>query len=292
MFPTCSKRFFAGRNALSTADLTISHPEGAWALPMGEEYSMGGPPLNRQPGVAPTFRWYVGRALGERGRHPRLPRVRRSRTLIAAMASLLAATGAAACGGGEERQDENEPAADFPVEVTSAKFPARQRLAETSDLILEVENAGDETIPDLAITIYTGDEKADGPFNIRSEQEGLADPNRPVWILEHGYPKLLEPSIDLAELDDEPTAGAETAATNTYAFGAVAPGDSVTGVWRVTPVQGGTYTVHYEVAGGLDGRAKAVTADGSPVEGEFVATISTKPPNTRVTDSGEVEVVQ
>jgi hypothetical protein len=292
MFPTCSNRFFAGRNALSTADLTISHPEDAWAPPTAEEYSMRGLPLNRQPGAVRAFRWYVGRALGERGRHPRLLRVRRGRTLIAAMASLLVATSAAACGGDEERQDENEPAADFPVEVTSAKFPTRQRLAETSDLVLEVENIGDETIPDLAITIYTGDEGADGPFNIRSEQEGLADPNRPVWILENGYPKVLDESVDLAELDDEPTAGAETAATNTYAFGPLAPGESVTGVWRVTPVQGGTYTVHYEVAGGLDGKAKAVAADGSPVENEFVATISTKPPNTRVTDSGEVEVVQ
>jgi hypothetical protein len=262
------------------------------ALPVREEYSMPGPPLNPQPGAVRAFRWYVGRALGERGTDPRLLRVRRSRTLIAAMASLLAATGAAACGGDEERQDANEPEADYPVEVTSAKFPARQRLADTSDLVLEVENTGDETIPDLAITIFTGDQKADGSFNIRSEQEGLADPNRPVWILEHRYPKILEDSVDLAELDAEPTAGAETAATDTYAFGALGPGESITAVWRVTPVQGGTFTVHYEVAGGLDGKARAVTADGSPVEGEFVATISTKPPNTRVTDSGQVEVVQ
>ena len=178
------------------------------------------------------------------------------------------------------------------MEVTSAKFSARQRLAETNDLVLEVKNAGDETIPDLAITIYTGDEKADGPFNVRSDQEGLADPNRPVWILENQYPKILDETVDLAELDREPTAGAETAATDTYAFGALGPGESITAVWRVTPVKGGTFTVHYEIAGGLDGQAKAVTADGSPVEGEFVATISTKPPNTRVTDSGEVEVVQ
>ena len=200
--------------------------------------------------------------------------------------------GVAACGGSEERQDENEPEGEYPVEVTSAKFPARQRLADTSDLVLEVENVGEETIPDLAITIYTGDEKADGSFNIRSEQAGLADPNRPVWILEDEYPKVLSEGIDASELDDEPTSGAETAATDTYAFGPLAAGESIAAVWRVTPVVGGTYTVHYEVAGGIDGRAKAVTADGSPVEGEFVATISTKPPNTRVTDSGKVEIVR
>jgi hypothetical protein len=198
----------------------------------------------------------------------------------------------AACGGDEESQADNEPKGEFPVEVASAKFPARQRLAQTSDLVLEVENAGDETIPDLAITIFTGDEKADGPFNIRSEQADLADPNRPVWILENDYPKVLADGIDPSELDAEPTAGAETAATDTFAFGPLAPGESQAAVWRVTPVQPGTYTVHYEVAGGIDGNAKAVTADGSPVEGEFVVTITDKPPNTRVTDSGKVEVTK
>lgn len=286
MFPTCSKSDFAGRNALSTVDLTISHP-GSWKA--------GGPFARKRirckaPPQGRTDRpagWYVARALGEEGTSPRSKRVGRSRVLIAGIACLLAA-GGSACGGGE-RQDANEQAGEFPVEVVAAKFPPRQRLAETSDLVLEIENAGEETIPDLAITIFTGDEKADGSFNVRSEQQGLADPNRPVWVLEHQYPKVLKPGIERAELDDEPSAGAETAATDTYAFGPVAPGESITAVWRVTPVQGGTYTVSYEVAGGIDGKAKAVTADGSQVEGEFVVTILTKPPNTRVTDSGEVK---
>ena len=46
----------------------------------------------------------------------------------------------------------------------------------------------------------------------------------------------------------------------------------------MTPVQAGTYTVHYELAAGLKGKAKAVTDDGSPVKGEFVVTITDKPP--------------
>ncbi len=56
----------------------------------------------------------------------------------------------------------------------------------------------------------------------------------------------------------------------------------------MTPVQGGTYTVHYRVAAGLEGKAKAVTADGSVPEGEFVVRISTAPPQTRVDESGKV----
>ena len=216
-------------------------------------------------------------------------RVGRARASAAIAACVLLGSAAAGCGGSEPRQDENEPEGNFPVTVEQAKFPANQRLADTVDLILEIENSGEETIPDLAITIWTGDEKADGSFNIRSDQADLADPNRPVWILENDYPKILTPSTDLGELDDQPTAGAETAATDTYAFGELPAGESLTAVWRVTPVEGGTYTVRYEVAGGLDGNAKAVTSDGGPVEGEFVATISTKPPQARVTDSGQVK---
>ncbi len=205
---------------------------------------------------------------------------------MAALA-VAAAAGLAACGD-DDRQDVDEPEGEFPVEVTAARFPTKQRLAQTSDLRLAVENVGEETIPDLAVTIFTGDEKAGGPFDIRSEQPGLADPNRPVWILESEYPKLLEPGLEAAELDDAPSAGAEAAQTDTFSFGPLPPGEAKDIVWRVTAVESGTYTVHYELAAGLHGKAKAVTADGSPVEGEFVVTITDQPPKTCVNDAGKV----
>ena len=197
--------------------------------------------------------------------------------------------GLTACGD-DDRQDVDEPEGEFPVNVSEAKFPTNQRLADTSDLRLAIENIGEEQIPDLAVTIYTGDEKAGGPFDIRSDQPGLADPNRPVWILASDYPKLLTPGLDPNELDDAPSAGAEAAQTDTFSFGPVAPGDTKDIVWRVTAVEAGTYTVHYEVAAGLQGKAKAVTGDGSPVEGEFVVTITDKPPQARVNDAGEVVI--
>jgi hypothetical protein len=211
-----------------------------------------------------------------------------SPALLAALGTLLVTLGLAACGGGDARQDANEPEGDFPVDVTQAKFPTKQQLADTVDLRLEIANVGDQAIPNLAVTIDTGDVPADGSFNIRSEQEDLADPNRPVWILENGFPKVVEPGTDPGEFGDAPSAGAQTASTNTYAFGELAPDESISLVWRVTPVQAGTFTVRYELATGLDGKAKAV-ADGGPAAGEFAATISDKPPKTRVTDSGKVE---
>lgn len=237
-------------------------------------------------------RWYVPRALGERG----TTAARRSRfqgataLTVAALALLGAIVALSACGGEDERQDADEPAGDFPVDIAKAKFPTRQRLAQTSDLKLSIENIGEEQLPDLAVTICIDSCQADGSFALRSDQPGLANPNRPVWILEQDYPKLLPPGVSRKELDREPSAGAEAAQTNTFSFGPMAPGDEITPVWRVTPVRGGTYTVHYKLAAGLTGKAKATTADGSPAEGSFVVTISTKPPRATVSPSGKVEI--
>jgi hypothetical protein len=225
----------------------------------------------------------------------------------------LSTVGVAACGGGE-RQDVDEPEGEFPVEVVNAAFGSKQRLAETSDLTLSVANTGEETIPDLAITIWTdadtapgvetdgtdttGTEtsetgegtateesgpKAAGSFSVLSQEPDLAIPSRPVWILEQGYPKLAAQTA---------SAGAEAAQTDTFSFGALEPNETREIVWRVTPVQPGTYTVHYRIAAGLQGKAVAVTDDGSVPEGEFVVVISDVPPQTRVDDSGRVVPIQ
>jgi hypothetical protein len=232
----------------------------------------------------------------------------RRRIGIGVLGVLLAA-GVASCGG--TRQDANEPEGNFPVSIVSADFPSKQQLAQNTNLTLSVANAGDKTIPDLAITIFTTPNAttsetggsnggtdtgtssapagssggagnlptAQGSFSVRSEQEGLAIPFRPVWILEEGFPKLAGQSA---------SAGAEAAQTDTYSFGALAAHQTRQMVWNVTPVQAGTYTVHYRIAAGLEGKAKAVTADGSVPEGEFVVRISSAPPQTRVDDSGKV----
>jgi hypothetical protein len=220
----------------------------------------------------------------------------RSRIAIGLCAVLLP-VGVAACGGGE-RQDADEPEGDFPVQIVNADFASKQHLAQNSDLTLAVANSGEKTIPDLAITIFTTsnastDEsggpnansgasnlpQAQGSFSVRSDQPDLAIPSRPVWILEEGYPKLQGQTA---------SAGAEAAQTDTFSFGPLPPNQTKRMVWNVTPVQAGTYTVHYRVAAGLQGKAKAVTGDGSVPEGEFVVRISSTPPQTRVDDSGNV----
>jgi hypothetical protein len=228
------------------------------------------------------------------------PAVRARKRVGMGLAAVLVAAGVASCGG--ERQDANEPEGDFPVQIVSANFPSKQKLAENTNLTLSVANTGDQTIPDLAITIFTSSDTstsetttsstgttstgttqelptAQGSFSVRSEQQGLAIPFRPVWILEEGFPKLAGQTA---------SAGAEAAQTDTFSFGSLAAHQTRAMVWNVTPVQAGTYTVHYRVAAGLQGKAKAVTGDGSVPEGEFVVRISSAPPQTRVNDAGQV----
>src|SRR3954447_21161054 len=204
----------------------------------------------------------------------------RGRIAIGFLTVVLAA-GVASCGGGG-RQDADEPEGNFPVSIVSADFPSKQKLAENTNLTLAVENSGDKAIPNLAITIFTTSNAstsdsgttstgtssapaggsggasnlptAQGSFSIRSEQEGLAIPFRPVWILEEGFPKYEGAAA---------SAGASAAQTNAFAFGELPPNQTKRIVWNVTPVQAGTYTVHYRIAAGLQGKAKAVTADGS-----------------------------
>ena len=186
-----------------------------------------------------------------------------------------------ACGGGGERQDENEPEGEFPVAVTEASFPERQLISETTDLRIAVENTGDEAVPDLATTISV-DRGAIGAFSTRTEGADLADPNRPVWILDAKSPRLA------GETKPSGLSGATTAATNTYAFGPLEPDETTEMVWRLTAVRGGDYTVRYGVAAGLQGNAVAVGADGEPVRGAIPVSIDPRAPTSRVNGKGQV----
>jgi hypothetical protein len=190
--------------------------------------------------------------------------------------------GLTACGGDSESQEESEPTGEFPTEVVESKFQPRQRLAQTTNLELGVENTGQEIIPNVAVTIFT-DDGADGSFSIRIDNPTLANPNRPVWILENKYPRIV------GDPAPEGSSPGTVAQTNTFGFGELQPGDRLDMVWKLTPVKAGTYTVNYEVSAGLFGNAKAVTSDGTQPKGKFVVTITDKPPKARVTGSGRVE---
>ena len=74
----------------------------------------------------------------------------------------------------------------------------------------------------------------------------------------------------------------------TFNFGPLKPNKSVVGVWKLSAVKSGDYKVLYSIDAGLSGTAKAKTAAGTAPGGSFAVKIVTPPPNTIVTDSGEV----
>jgi hypothetical protein len=188
---------------------------------------------------------------------------------------LLAVAG---CGGGE-RQDENEPEGNFPVEVVQAKFPEKQKLAKSSDLVLTVRNAGDKTIPNIAMTVNGFDEQKNDPE--------LADATRPVFAVNGVQVKI----AGFPEAKDASPRGCDTAYVNTWACGPLKPKEKQTFRWSVTAVRAGDFKIDWRVAAGLDGKANAVAAGGSRApRGQFSGTISNAAPDVRVADDGHTIV--
>ena len=187
----------------------------------------------------------------------------------------------AACGS-ESSSGSGEAEGTYPVKVVTAEFPTEQRLGETTLLQLGVRNTGKKTVPALTMTISVGGEEGRNstlPFGYRDPQPGLAQPDRPVWVLAARYPKLAGSS--------EP-AGAETSGRKTFDFGPLKPGASVEAVWKLSAVKKGAFDLLYEIGAGLGGKAKAETAAGTEAGGSFAVKVTDVPPETVVTDSGEV----
>lgn len=194
---------------------------------------------------------------------------------------LAASAVLAGCGGGEDpgAQFDNEATGDFPVEVLSADFPARQTVAGTYLLEIAVRNSGDETLPALNVTINLPGEGSTLAFAYRDQQTGLAVSQRPVWVLEDGYPKLA---------GEAGRGGAGTSARRTFSFGEVEPGDVAEMVWKVVAVEPGRHLVSYRINAGLSGEANALDASGEPAEGVLPAKISDRAIVTKIDDDGKV----
>ena len=184
----------------------------------------------------------------------------------------------AGCGGGE-RQDEDEPEGDFAVEVPRASFPKEQRLAQSSDLVITVRNAGDSTIPNVAVTV-------DG-FEFREDDSALADAERPQFVV-NGVPREIG---GLPDSKDATPLGCDTAYVNTWACGRLRAGGEKSFRWSVTAVKAGRYRISYAVAAGLDGNARAVGPGGGEApRGTFTGTVSDAAPEVRVGDDGRTVV--
>ncbi len=222
--------------------------------------------------------WYVPAALGGHAKHASRSRLRG--VFAGALAAALAVS-IAACGE-ESSSDANEAAGKYPVKVTEASFPARQKIGSTSLMKLGIRNTGRKTIPALTVNVSIAGKEGQGstlPFAIHDPQPDLAQPDRPVWVLAEHYPKFAGSSKP---------GGAETSNQKTYDFGPLKAGKGVSLIWKLSAVRTGRYTIVYGVEAGLTGSTKAVTAGGVAPGGTFTAQISSARLDKEVTDSGEV----
>jgi hypothetical protein len=203
----------------------------------------------------------------------------RARSSAAVGAALAAAALAAGCGG--TRQDAHEKAATYEMHVVRASFPFRQAVSRPATLRLRVRNTGPETVPNVAVTLDS--------LSYISTYPNLADPKRPVWVVEAGPGG--SPGVPVETQEVSTPGNAQTAYVDTWALGPLAPGRTRVFQWNVVPVKPGLHTVHYAVAAGLAGKAKAQQRSGAAVRGAFIVHIAAAPPVTHVNpNTGRVEV--
>lgn len=209
----------------------------------------------------------------------------RSRS-CATFCTLGAALALAACGSGT-RQDAHEPKGNFPVQA-SATWTTSQRLSQHTKLVITARNTGSKPVPDVAVTITDGN-PSDPHLGTKAQafQEllnmpGLASQSRPVWIVDQA------PGPCGYSCQSGGPGAAVTAYSNTWALGSLAPGKSVTFDWHLTAVQAGTHYVYWQVAAGLNGKAKAITSGGGPPQGAFTVKVAQAPAQAYVNNNGQV----
>jgi hypothetical protein len=217
---------------------------------------------------------------------------KRSTGLATGLAVVLAVS---ACGSGA-RQDANEPNRTYAVQVSSS-FPVSQRLAQASHLVITVRNMDpNRTIPDVAVTICNitcsysqsalnnGEGTSVEAFSDKINYPAgvLASNSRPVWIVDQA------PGACQYSCAQGGPGGAVTAYANTWTLGALKPNQTATFDWKVTAVTSGMHTVAWQVAAGLNGKAKARTSGGALPQGTFKVKVANAPEQAYVNNAGQV----
>ena len=210
---------------------------------------------------------------------------------------MLAALVLAGCGGGA-RQDASEPSGKFPVAVTTATFPASQRLSEHTHLVLAVRNTGSKTIPNIAVTICNvtcaypapaGEGTDAAAFAQDLDQTGLANPSRPVWVVDQP-PGACNAGCQPGSTDGSGSpGGAVTAYSNTWALGSLAPGSDRP--LRLGGDRGRAGAPRRRLGGGRrpqrQGEGRAPGGGGLP-HGTFTVLVHQAPSESYVNNNGQI----
>lgn len=205
-----------------------------------------------------------------------MPRTILTRALL--LGALAIAPLAAGCGGSDP-QFADQPTGEFPVEVIDAELKPSQTVAETYFMRVTVKNTGDRTIPALNTEIDLPGMGSTLAFAYADEQIGLAMDQRPVWVVEEGWPK---------RADQAGRGGTTNANKLTYEFGRLEPGETVEMVWRLVAVRPGNYRLRYTVSAGLGPDTTAVDRQGEVPSGVLPVRITDFARLTRINRKGQV----
>ena len=205
----------------------------------------------------PESRWYAPASV-----------LRRATTFCC----LAAASAAAGCGGGTNQgANQVKGSGDYTVAVPITRFPAKQHLDSESVLRIAVTNTGRRALPDVGVTITTGNAGTSAPaFQAPSSQQGLAQRYQPIWVLDEG-----------------PLNG-DAAVSNSWMLGNLPAGQTRIFSWHVHPIRSGAFRLRWRVLPAQLG-GKAVLASGAPAEGVLPVVISSKAPAATVRPNGSVK---
>jgi hypothetical protein len=183
----------------------------------------------------------------------------------------------AGCGG--TRQDAHEAAVTYRMEVLHASFPVLQSIASPATMRIVVRNSGLRTVPNVAVTVDS--------FSYVSNYPELSSRKRPIWAVDLGPGLKARPPVETQEVSDPGSGG--TAYVDTWSLGPLPPGRTQLYSWHVVALKPGLHVVHYRVAAGLAGKARAISSQGS-LQGHFKVYIAAVPPPTHVDpNTGRVE---
>jgi hypothetical protein len=215
-------------------------------------------------------RWYGGAIVRERTRS-RASRASRGGGI--GIACLGVAAVLAGCGGGA-KQDASEKAHTYDLHLTAANFLPSQAIARPVTLELAVENAGKETVPDIATTLTS--------LSYASDYADLAARQRPIWVIERGPGPPTKTPVNTQEVSIP--GGAQTSNVNTWALGALPPGHVAKFVWHLVPVKAGHQEVKFFITPSLGPKAAGM------LHAAFEVDIAGAPPGTYVNPkTGKVE---
>lgn len=224
------------------------------------------------------MRCYVQPALARDARHRGRPAL--------ATAACVAGLIAAGCGGGQE-QSAQEPSGHFPVTLLGATFPTDQHIAKTSDMVISVQNSGPRTIPNISVTVKCPGSGLGGSFDTTTSEADIANPQRPVFVV-NSIPTTNandRPPLDPAPLERS------SAYVDTFPLGPLRPTETAYFHWNVTAVKAGGFRLCWQVNAGLNGKAIAVAANGSPpISGVFSGAVSNSVPQATIAPDGHTVV--